>query len=350
MLGLVAASSFAIAFGQEKISQYIPFNGSANNAACLDQFYREIPPYLVKESLTKHSYPLCYNGFNIMYSGVSKTPLWVAESLSVQRLSTKIKREDNFHEESRVSAKHRAVLSDYRGSGYDRGHMAPNADMSNKEAQFHSFSLANMVPQSPKNNQQVWRELEEATRAIVTKQKNDMYVVTGPVFSGKKLKTIGKGVIVPTAVYKAIYIPKTDVIGVYYAPNDNSLKVKIISVCQLEEETGMNLFPQLTAEQKRNTYQLPLKATQVKANKKIEYLQWDAESQCAEEVSHDNLKALQKQFEPPKSTGLNDSNTAANNSNTSNQNEAPKIDEEPQDAIVKRLIEIVLQFLLQFFK
>ena len=112
----------------------------------------------------------------------------------------------------------------------------------------------------------------------------------------------------------------------------------------------MNLFPQLTAEQKRNTYQLPLKATQVKANKKIEYLQWDAESQCAEDVSHDNLKALQKQFEPPKSTGLNDSNTAANNSNTSNQNEAPKIDEETQDAIVKRLIEIVLQFLLQFFK
>ncbi|ANF80818.1 hypothetical protein A3K93_00515 [Acinetobacter sp. NCu2D-2] len=60
--------------------------------------------------------------------------------------------------------------------------------------------------QAPKNNQQVWRELEEATRAIVTKQKLDVYVVTGPIFAAKKLKTIGKGVIVPTATYKAIYL------------------------------------------------------------------------------------------------------------------------------------------------
>lgn len=351
VLGLVAASSFAIAFGQEKISQYIPFNGSSSNSSCLNQFYREIPPYLVKTSLNKHSYPLCYNGFNVMYSGVSKTPLWVAESLTVQRLSTKIKREDNFHEESRVSSSHRATLADYRGSGYDRGHMAPNADMSNKEAQFHSFSLANMVPQSPKNNQQVWRELEEATRAIVTKQKNDMYVITGPVFSGKKLKTIGDGVIVPTGVFKAIYIPKTDVIGVYYAPNDSSLRVKIMSVCQLEEEIGINLFPQLTAEQKRNTYQLPLKATQVKANQKIEYLQWDAESQCAEDVASKDLQALQKQFVAPKSSNMGESTSSSSNeSGQADQQDEPKLDESTQDIIIKRLIEIVLQYLLQFFK
>lgn len=349
---MVAASSFAFAFGQEKIAQYIPFTSSASNSTCLNQFYRDTPPYLVKDSLNKNSYPLCYNGFNLMYSGVSKTPLWVAESLTVQRLNQKIKREDSFHEEDRVKSSHRAVLSDYRGSGYDRGHMAPNADMPNKEAQFHSFSLANMVPQSPKNNQQVWRELEEATRALVTKHKNDVYVITGPVFAGKKLKTIGNGVIVPTGVYKAIYIPKTDVIGVYYAPNNDSLKVSIMSVCQLEEQIGINLFPQLTAEQKRNTYQLPLKATQVKANQKIEYLHWDAESQCAEDVSSDQLKALQKQFVAPKSTMIAETAPASSNEEkpTSSQAEGPKLDEETQNAIVKKLIEIVVQYLMNFFK
>ncbi len=143
-----------------------------------------------------------------MYSGVSKTPLWVAEALTPARLSQRIPREDNFHEEPRVKAEHRATLLDYRGSGYDRGHMAPNADMTNLAAQFDSFSLANMVPQAPKNNQQVWRELEEATRAVVTKQKQDVYVITGPSFNAKRLKTIGQGVIVPTAVYKAVYMPK----------------------------------------------------------------------------------------------------------------------------------------------
>ena len=57
--------------------------------------------------------------------------------------------------------------------------------------------------------------------------------------------------IVPTSVYKAIYLPKTGAIGAYYAPNDNSLQVKVVSVCYLEEQLGINLFPQLTEEQKR---------------------------------------------------------------------------------------------------
>jgi endonuclease G len=222
ILGLVAAGSFAFAFGQEKIQQLVA-GAAPSNAACLDQFYRDAPPYLMKDSLNKHSYPLCFNGFNVMYSGVSKTPLWVAEALTPSRLSQKIPREDSFHEETRV-----------------------NADMPNKEAQFDSFSLANMVPQAPKNNQQVWRELEEATRALAVKQKQDVYVVTGPVFAAKKLKTIGKGVIVPTAVFKALYLPKTGAAGAYYAPNDNSQQVKIVSICYLEEQLGINLFPQLS--------------------------------------------------------------------------------------------------------
>ena len=88
ILGLVATGSFAIAFGQEKIQQYVSLSPSSNSA-CLEQFYREIPPYLLKESLSKHSYALCFNGFNVMYSGISKTPLWVAEALTPQRLSQK---------------------------------------------------------------------------------------------------------------------------------------------------------------------------------------------------------------------------------------------------------------------
>ena len=337
LLGVIATGSFAFAFGQEKIAQYIPF-ASSGSSDCLKQFYRDEPPFLAKESLQKNSYPLCFNGFNVMYSGVSKTPLWTAEYLYPQRLSQKIKREDNFHEEMRVSEKHRALLSDYRASGYDRGHMSPNADMPNKESQYDSFSLANMVPQSPKNNQQVWRELEEATRAIVTKQKQDVYVVTGPVFASKKLKTIGKGVIVPTAVFKAIYIPKEGVIGAYYAPNNDSLQVKVVSVCYLEEQLGINLFPQLTEEQKRNTYNLPFKATQVKAGQKIAYSHWDADSQCAEDVSAEQLSALKKQFKSESSPKQDVSS------------ELPKVDQQTQDALAKQLIEALLQYILQILK
>ncbi|OTG95644.1 DNA/RNA non-specific endonuclease [Acinetobacter sp. ANC 3832] len=336
VLGVVATGSFAIAFGQEKIAQFMPFS-SGTSTECLKQFYREEPPFLVKDSLNKNSYPLCFNGFNVMYSGVSKTPLWTAEHLSPQRLSQKIKREDSFHEELRVNAEHRALLKDYKGSGYDRGHMSPNGDMPTKQSQADSFSLANMVPQAPKNNQQVWRELEEATRAMATKQKQDVYVVTGPVFSGKKLSTIGNGVIVPTAVFKAIYIPKEGIIGAYYAPNNNSLQVKILSVCQLEELTGINIFPQLTEEQKRNTYKLPLSTAQVKANQKIAYSHWDGESQCAPDVSADQLQALQKKFKSK--NGPAETNISV-----------PKVDGQTQDALVKQLVEALLQYLLQILK
>lgn len=269
---------------------------SSVNKNCLKQFYRSEPPILVNERLKTNSYALCYNNFNVMYSGLAKTPLWVSEYLSSNHLSTKITWGDYYHEEEKIALEHRALLNDYRGSGYDRGQMAPNANMPTEVAQFDSFSLANIVPQAPKNNQQVWRELEEATRAIVTKQNQDVYVITGPVFAAKKLKTIGNGVIVPTAVFKAVYIPQDGVIGAYYAPNDNSLQVKIVSICQLEEQLGMNLFPQLTEEQKRNTYNLPFKATQVKMGQKIAYSHWDAESLCAPDILEKDIRIVQNMF------------------------------------------------------
>jgi endonuclease G, mitochondrial len=335
ILGVVASSSFAIAFGQEKISQWVSLS-SSSDSACLNQFYRDVPPYLMKDSLKKDSYSLCFNGFNVGYSGVSKTPLWVAEALTPARLSQKIPREDNFHEEDRVSAKHRATLADYRGSGYDRGHMAPNADMPNKAAQSDSFSLANMVPQSPKNNQEVWRKLEEAVRAIVTKQHRDAYVVTGPVFEGKRLKTIGQGVIVPTAVYKAVYLPKQGISGAYYAPNNDSQQVRVVSICYLEEKLGVNLFPQLTEQQKRNIYQLPLTAAQVKANQDIKYMRWDAESQCAEEADTASIQAQQKQF-------------ASGQSQTA-ESKLPQIDEETKQALIKQLVDMLVQYFLQLLR
>ena len=80
VLALIATGSFAIAFGNEKISKLMPT--ASSHDACLQQFYRDVPPLLTKESLKKDSYALCFNDFNVMYSGISKTPLWSAEYLT----------------------------------------------------------------------------------------------------------------------------------------------------------------------------------------------------------------------------------------------------------------------------
>lgn len=273
-------------------------SSSAQVSSCLTQFHQATPPYLHQAKMQKSNYALCYNGFSVLYSGVSKTPIWVAEYLNPERLSVKIKREDHFHEEERILSAHRATLADYRGSGYDRGHMAPNADMNNTDAQYDSFALTNMVPQAPKNNQGVWRELEEATRSIVTKHQQEVYVVTGPTFETSQLKQIGQGVLVPTAVYKAIYAPKSGIVGAYYANNDDSGHIEIMSICELERKTGINIFPQLDEEKKRQIYHLPLNAGAVKANKAISLDKTDKRGKCANPVSRDKLQWLQQQFKP----------------------------------------------------
>lgn len=324
---------------------------SSNNFQCLGQFYQDTPPFSNKDSLNKNSYPLCFNGFNVMYSGVSKTPLWSAEHLTAERLSQKIKRQDSFHEESQIPSTYRATLADYRASGYDRGHMSPNGDMSDTSSQYDSFSLANIVPQAPKNNQEVWRKLEEATRSMVKKNKQDAYVVTGPIFSGKRLKTIGSGVLVPSAVFKAVYFPKTGVIGAYYAPNNNSQQVYIVSVCEIEDLTGLNIFPSLNEETKRKTYQLPLVSTEIKANQKVGYLNWDAKSQCAVDVTDESLQKLKKQFQPSSSRTSATSSTQNSTSSASQQDDnTSSISEGWIQKLAKELIESLLEFILKLMK
>ncbi|MFT4020529.1 MAG: DNA/RNA non-specific endonuclease [Acinetobacter sp.] len=325
---------------------------SNENSQCLAQFYQDTPPYLNKESLKKKAFPICFNGFNVMYSGLSKTPLWSADHLTIERLSQRIKREDHFHEETKIPAIYRSTLQDYRASGYDRGHMSPNADMSNTTSQYDSFSLANIVPQAPKNNQEVWRKLEEATRAVVKKHKQDVYVVTGPIYSSKRLNQIGNGVLVPNAIFKAVYFPKTDIIGAYYAVNNNSQQVHITSICEIEDLTGMNLFPTLTEQKKRKIYQLPLDANDVKTNKKIEYLNWDAQSQCAEDVADDQLLALKKQFKPVGVLHDISFDQAASQSNSAEQSE-PKDGSILQNLIhkiMKDLQDSIITAILKLFK
>lgn len=127
------------------------------------------------------------DGFAVMYSGVSRTPLWSAEYLDRTRLqqAKHIDREDSFHEESKLPKSARASLSDYSGSGYDRGHLAPNANMANRSQQYDSFSLANIAPQSPRNNRYIWRNIESATRYL-TQQYGEVYTITGVAFTNKK--------------------------------------------------------------------------------------------------------------------------------------------------------------------
>lgn len=248
---------------------FMPGANAQDFAGCRAQFYRGSTPEVKKSALKRASYPLCFNGFAVLYSGISYTPLWSAEYLTPQRLkqARTLNRKNDFHEEEQVPERYRSYLSDYAGSGYDRGHMSPNGDMATRAQQQDSFSLANMVPQSPRNNQEVWRNLEEATRALVTKQHMPAYVVTGPAFLKSELKQVGR-VLVPTHVYKVVYFPERGIASAYFAPNNESGEVDVVSVQELEETVGINLVPEMPASIKAKRIMLPLNARQ--ASKSIQ--------------------------------------------------------------------------------
>ncbi|WP_290178519.1 DNA/RNA non-specific endonuclease [Psychrobacter sp. APC 3281] len=227
---------------------------------CSQSFYGGVYPEFTNTKLKKDTQALCMDGFAVMYSGVSRTPLWSAEYLDRTRLqqAKQIDREDSFHEESKLPKSARASLSDYSGSGYDRGHLAPNANMANRSQQYDSFSLANIAPQSPRNNRYIWRNIESVTRHL-TQQYGEVYTITGVAFTDKKTKQIANRVLVPSHFFKAVYIPATNQAGAYYAPNDESERIDVISIDELTTEIGIDVLPMLDNQSKSQAFDLPLK-------------------------------------------------------------------------------------------
>ena len=228
---------------------------------CSQSFYGGVYPEFTNPKLSNNTQALCMDGFAVMYSGVSRTPLWSAEYLDRKRLqqAKEIDREDSFHEESRLPKSMRAKLADYSGSGYDRGHLAPNGNMANRSQQYDSFSLANIAPQSPRNNRYIWRNIESATRYL-TQQYGEVYTVTGVAFTDKKTKQLADRVLVPSHFFKAVYIPASNQAGVYYAPNDESERIEVISLDELTRKIGIDVLPVLDAQTKAQAFDLPLKA------------------------------------------------------------------------------------------
>lgn len=215
-------------------------------------------PMLADPKLAADTAPLCFDAFAILFSGRSRTPLYAAERLtraSVAAART-VDRADAFHEEDRLPARTRSELGDYIRSGYDRGHMAPAADMPTPEAQAQSFSLANMVPQNRTANRNVWSGIEERVRRLAIR-RGELFVVTGPIFSGTAAEAINGRVLVPTQIYKAIYDPARGEAAAYLAGNDATGAWRAVSIAALKETAGIDVFPALPDAAKARAMSLP---------------------------------------------------------------------------------------------
>lgn len=215
---------------------------------CTEHFAGALPVMPVQAPQLQRE--LCFDDFAILHSGETKTPLLVAQRLSRSSLTRAkdVSRKDNFYEEARLPQAHRAWLRDYRASGpagerYDRGHLAPAADMPSENGMAQSFSLANMVPQVPSNNRGPWAEIEKSTRHYVMRASGDVYVLTGAVFSSAAMR-LGPGkVAVPSHLYKLVFDPATRKVWAHWLENSESARVsRPISLEELMTRTGIDFY------------------------------------------------------------------------------------------------------------
>lgn len=189
---------------------------------------------------------LCFDAFAVLHQGDTRTPLFVAERLNRRTIAAARgeQRTDKFFADARLPRSERAELSDYQGSGYARGHMAPAGNMPNATAMAQSFSLANMVPQDQRQNAGPWSEIEQDTRRYAARAQGDVFVITGPVF-GPGSTTVGANrVRVPTHLFKLVYDATTHKAWAHWQANAPDARVSPpISYRELEQRTGLSLLP-----------------------------------------------------------------------------------------------------------
>ena len=193
-------------------------------------------------------------GFVLCYRESYEQAEWVAYELTSSELEKKVSRSNNFQPDLQISTGS-ATWYDYRGSGYDRGHLAPAGDMTwSQESMDSCFLMSNISPQVPAFNQGIWQKLETKVRSWA-KRYGSVWVVTGPVLEkpSYEYKQIGStnSIAVPQFYYKALLAKKKDssyVSAAFLLPNEASsepLSFFKISIDELEERTGLDFFPAL---------------------------------------------------------------------------------------------------------
>lgn len=231
----------------------------AGTTSCPNHFVNGQSPDFINQKLTEKAREVCYSDFALKHSGVTRTPLYSAEHLTRERLAMakQIRRSSTFYPDPYIPLSERAELRHYARSGYSRGHVAPSGDMPTLESQQESFTLANIVPQEASVNNGVWERIESATRNMA-KDRGELYIVTGPIYSGDTIQRIGGAVMVPTHMFKAIYDPKRKEAGAYLVGNTEGTQAQVISIRQLEALSGISVFPSISNQAREDVMKLPV--------------------------------------------------------------------------------------------
>lgn len=208
---------------------------------------------------------LRYEGFNVSFNPAHHQPNYSSWELTREEVDGTGERKSNFRADKDVYCC--PTLADYRNSGYDRGHMAPAADMKwSTQAMADCHYLTNICPQDHKVNGGIWNTLENKCRAWAERD-SAIIIICGPVLSDYMPKTVGQSqVSVPARFFKVVLAPFANpprAVG-FIIPNypvDATLESMSMSVDDVEAATGFDFFSALPDDienfvESRNSYGL----------------------------------------------------------------------------------------------
>lgn len=189
--------------------------------------------------------------FTLSYSEDHEQAEWVSYELTRERLDANFAERTNSFLPDQAVKTESATPRDYSGSGFDKGHLCPAADMGfDKTAMAESFYMSNISPQRKAFNIGIWRELEENVRDWARRFRH-IYVVTGPVLTDKIEGQIGfSKVSIPGYFYKIVFDSEKAI--AFLIPNqksDRPLMEFAVTVDRIERVTGINFFPKMSGNQ-----------------------------------------------------------------------------------------------------
>lgn len=187
--------------------------------------------------------------FIVGWSPSLKHPLWAAYHVPAEKAYEAGKR-PAFRADRSVDS---PSASAYKGSGYDRGHMAPNYAIATRfgtEAQKRTFLMSNVAPQLPGLNRGPWREVEHRIADLWTAKYGEIWVIVGCV-PGYHDERLPSGVDVPKAYWQVIAAQTPEGVRVLalYMPRNIPFSAfpvhNIVTVDELERLTGLDFFAEL---------------------------------------------------------------------------------------------------------
>jgi endonuclease G len=190
--------------------------------------------------------------YMVGYSERRKDPLWSAyRVIRMAHPFVLARPTGDFLTDDRTEA--RVAHHDYTGSGYDRGHMTPNAAIARcygAEAQKETFLLSNICPQAPNLNREVWEKLEKM-EIEYTQQLDEVWVMDGPIFAdrnGGTTRTLRSGIAVPASFYKIVIEDEAGKIRLFCVIMPQGVKGTelpqqfLTSVREIEKQTGLEFL------------------------------------------------------------------------------------------------------------